>query len=130
MGHLRSPIQSGHQLIAHHRPLASEPVTDEHSNKAVCPRLQVLQAVTALDVGTARGRHAAWCGGVRPSFLSPEDAAQHGSVQVCRAAAWVLKFPIYIWRTARERSLPGCHRPLVRPVNQGFGVRIDIACLG
>lgn len=44
--------------------------------------LQVLDAVTALDICCARGRHAQWCGAVRPRFLRPEEAAQQGSVQV------------------------------------------------
>jgi len=58
----------------------------------LCLRVQVLEAVAALDVCTARGRHAQWCGGVRPSFLSIEAASQHGSVQVrCCAAAQMPK---------------------------------------
>lgn len=46
--------------------------------------LQVLDAVTSLDICCARGRHAQWCGAVRPRFLRPEEAAQQGSVQVGR----------------------------------------------
>ncbi len=41
--------------------------------------------MTALDICSARGRHAVWCGGVRPRFLLFEVAAQNGSVQVCDA---------------------------------------------
>ncbi|CAL8471247.1 g10789 [Coccomyxa elongata] len=43
---------------------------------------QILDAVTALDICYARGRHADWCSGVRPRFLHPEDATQQGTVQV------------------------------------------------
>lgn len=37
---------------------------------------RLLKAVTALDVATARARHAAWLQAVRPVFLSADEAAQ------------------------------------------------------
>ena len=49
---------------------------------ALC--VQILGAVAALDVCMARAGHAAWCAGSRPRFLAPEEATQHGSVQVRR----------------------------------------------
>jgi len=36
----------------------------------------LLKAVTALDIATARARHAAWLQAVKPVFLSPDEAAQ------------------------------------------------------
>ena len=52
------------------------------------PRLQVaknarsigflLRAVAALDIASARAKHAAWAGAVRPTFLTPEEAEQVG----------------------------------------------------
>ena len=41
-----------------------------------------MDAIAALDVCMARACHAGWCSGVRPRFLAPEEAIQHGSVQV------------------------------------------------
>ena len=46
---------------------------------------RVLEAITALDLATARARHAAWLGAVRPSFLSAEDATAQGLVRIPRA---------------------------------------------
>lgn len=40
--------------------------------------LQVLDALTALDIATARGRHAAWMSGTRPCFLSARQAGDFG----------------------------------------------------
>ncbi len=37
---------------------------------------RLLKAVTALDIATARARHAAWLQAVKPVFLSPDEAAQ------------------------------------------------------
>lgn len=46
----------------------------------------VLSSITALDVATARGRHAAWLGAtVPPRFLSAEEAVAGGAVQLPRA---------------------------------------------
>jgi hypothetical protein len=46
----------------------------------------VLSSITALDVASARGRHAAWLGATTPPrFLSPEEAAAGGPVQLPRA---------------------------------------------
>ncbi len=38
----------------------------------------LLRAVTALDIASARAKHAAWAGAVRPVFLTPEEAEQVG----------------------------------------------------
>ncbi|KAK9844214.1 hypothetical protein WJX81_008230 [Elliptochloris bilobata] len=47
------------------------------------PRLrQVLDAVTALDIATARAKHAAWLGAVRPRLLRPGEAEARGCVRV------------------------------------------------
>ena len=59
-----------------------------HPRESVCSsdshkqHLQILGAIAALGVCMARAGHAAWCGGCRPRFLAPEEATQHGSVQV------------------------------------------------
>jgi hypothetical protein len=46
----------------------------------------VLSSIIALDVASARGRHAAWLGAITPPrFLSPEEAAAGGPVQLPRA---------------------------------------------
>ena len=37
---------------------------------------RLLKAVTALDIATARARHAAWLQAVEPVFLSADEAAQ------------------------------------------------------
>ncbi len=37
---------------------------------------RLLKAVTALDIATARARHAAWLQAVKPVFLSVDEAAQ------------------------------------------------------
>ncbi len=37
---------------------------------------RLLKAVTALDIATARARHATWLQAVKPVFLSPDEAAQ------------------------------------------------------
>ena len=37
---------------------------------------RLLKAVTALDIATARGRHATWLQGLRPIFLSHDEASQ------------------------------------------------------
>jgi len=37
---------------------------------------RLLKAVTALDIATARARHAAWLQAVKPVFLSTDEAAQ------------------------------------------------------
>ncbi|EIE19595.1 P-loop containing nucleoside triphosphate hydrolase protein [Coccomyxa subellipsoidea C-169] len=55
---------------------------------------QVLDAVTALDICSARGRHAVWCGGVRLRFLLPEVAAQNGSVQVLQPPPRAVDFTV------------------------------------
>ena len=46
----------------------------------------VLSSITALDVASARARHAAWLGATAPPcFLSAEEAAAGGPVQLPRA---------------------------------------------
>ena len=46
----------------------------------------LLRGVTALDVASARARHAAWLGATQPPrFLSAEEAAAGGPVQLPRA---------------------------------------------
>ena len=46
----------------------------------------VLAGITALDVASARARHASWLGAtVPPRFLSPEEAAAGGPVQLPRS---------------------------------------------
>ncbi|KAA6418330.1 MAG: 2 family [Trebouxia sp. A1-2] len=42
---------------------------------------RLLKAVTALDIATARARHAAWLQAVKPVFLSVDEAAQTGCIQ-------------------------------------------------
>jgi hypothetical protein len=51
------------------------------------PQLRgLLASITALDVASARGRHAAWLGATSPPrFLSAEEAAGGGAVQLPRA---------------------------------------------
>lgn len=43
---------------------------------------EVLRGITALDVVSARARHAEWTGAVRPSFVDEEAARQHGPMSV------------------------------------------------
>lgn len=37
---------------------------------------RLLKAVTALDIASARAKHADWCDGVRPAFLTTQQAAE------------------------------------------------------
>ncbi|KAL0032477.1 hypothetical protein WJX77_002790 [Trebouxia sp. C0004] len=41
---------------------------------------RLLKAVTALDIATARARHAAWLQALKPVFLSADEAAQTGCI--------------------------------------------------
>lgn len=43
---------------------------------------QVLEALTALDIANARGRHAGWISGVRPVFLSRSAAQMSGCMAI------------------------------------------------
>lgn len=46
----------------------------------------MLSSITALDIASSRGRHAAWLGATSPpTFLSPEGAAVRGMVHLPRA---------------------------------------------
>lgn len=36
----------------------------------------IMKAVAALDIACARGKHAVWCGGKRPVFLSQAEAEE------------------------------------------------------
>ena len=40
----------------------------------------IMKAVTALDIACARGKHAVWCSGKQPVFISQTQAAE-----VCHA---------------------------------------------
>ncbi len=44
--------------------------------------MQVLAAVTALDVASARAKHASWLGAVAPRLLRPAEVADRGCVCV------------------------------------------------
>lgn len=37
---------------------------------------RLMKAVTALDIASARARHATWLSGSRPSFISEAEAAE------------------------------------------------------
>lgn len=45
----------------------------------------MVDSLTALDLATARARHASWLGASRPSFLSAEEAAAVGLVSIPHA---------------------------------------------
>ena len=62
---------------------------------------QVLEAVTALDIATARARHAAWLGAMRPRLLRAHDADARGCVRV-RA----MRHPLLL-----QRALPPLPEP-------------------
>lgn len=51
-----------------------------HDNVGCCG--QVLEALTALDIANARGRHAGWISGVRPVFLSRSAAQMSGCMAI------------------------------------------------
>lgn len=41
---------------------------------------RLLKAVTALDIASARAKYADWCSGVKPSFLTRQQADQASTV--------------------------------------------------
>lgn len=51
---------------------------------------RLLKAVTALDIATARARHAAWLQAVKPVFLSVDEAAQVHTHDITRIVVFIL----------------------------------------
>ena len=57
--------------------------------------------MTALDIATARARHAAWLGAVRPRLLRPHEANDTGCVRV-RA----MRHPLLLQRALPPLPVP------------------------
>ena len=47
--------------------------------------MQVMEALTALDIANARSRHAAWMSATRPEFVAANDRANSGCMSVLAA---------------------------------------------
>ena len=74
----------------------------------------LLRAVTALDVASARAKHAAWAGAARPTFLTPEEAEKVGIAgTVLLLALHDMLAAMYVWEPFPQKpccaGCEGCH---------------------